>query len=175
MAIRISTMYHYSDEDNFIMYNPWFQMALENRISHVYESGRLREKIRSEMSDQFPTLWRNHMTSEAEYRALVGRLSSAADTGVARVQAATETKISEMMDAGQLESIKNNVFNTAMSKYNGFQAGLHDSFKANERDRNERLAVAEKEISSLRGNQVWTVLGGMVLGIGMGVFGMSKL
>lgn len=179
MAFRIT----YVDEANFISYNPWFTLALEDRIGRIYDSDRLRHKIRNEINDQFPGLWRSHVNSDTEYRMFLNKISTASDAGVtrvnqtvdigtARVQQATEMKVSELMNSGSLEPLKSSILNTAMSKYAGFESTLSSQFNTNERLRNERLAQAEKEINDLRSSQVWTVLGSMVLGVGLGIFGM---
>jgi hypothetical protein len=173
MSFRV-TSYHYTDEESFININPWFHVALESRISRVYESERLRQKIRSEINDQFPALWRNHMASDTEYRGLFNRLSAATDADIVRVHRATDDKVNQLMENGSLESVKSSIFNTAMSRYSRLDTELRDQFTTNERVRNERLVKAENEIKSLKSGQIWTALGGMAVGIGLGVLGMRK-
>lgn len=173
MSVHV-TSYQYSDEGSFISYNPWFHLALENRISRMIESDRLRQRIRSEMNDQFGTMWRNHVYNDVEYRNLVSRLTSTTDTSVARVQNAADVKVSELMNNGQLEPIKISIHSAAMQKYAMFESYLQTQFDHNERNRNERLANTESDVAALKNGQLWTLLGGVAFGLGLGLFATRK-
>lgn len=165
---------HYDNEHSFVLYNPWFGLALDSRFNDFLHSSRLRTRIQQESEIQFPTLWRKFVTNSYEYQKLVDNLNAEADKGINRVNQATERKVSQLMENGSLEPIKTSIFDAAMQKYGLFQQGLSAKSDAADAARNQRLVDAENKIKSLEDGQWYTFLGGAIIGTGLGVFACKK-
>ena len=174
MSINFYT-YRYKEEQDFVLYNPWFEFAVLNRIQRELDSDKLKYRIRNEITDQFPSLWRQHMNSESEWGRLRSKLDAHTDAGVSKINNAVDSKCAELLDSKQhFEPLKTSIFNSAMTKYGIFQSGLQTRFDDEEKARNARLVKAEKNIESVQSNQFWTFLGGAAVGIGLGFLGANQ-
>lgn len=124
--------------------------------------------IRDEIDRQFPSLWRHHMLSDPEWTRLKDKLAEQTTHNIARINSATETKVSELLDSKDFEPLKQKMFDTAMIKFDKLQRTFEDDFQHKEKERNERLQTLETKMRDTQ-NQTWIMfLGGTVFGLGLG-------
>lgn len=161
-------------EHDFVTYNPWFELSLRNRIDESLNSNNFRYKVRNEINEQFPNLWRNHVYNTTEWKTLETKLDSCADTGVQRVNSATERKVNDLLNDRKFVDITTTVTDVALTRYQDFQNRLESKNTQAEKDRNVRLEKVEKELTSVRSGQWLTFFSGAALGLGLGVFGINS-
>jgi hypothetical protein len=139
-----------------------YEFDLTNRL---YESDRLKYKIRNHITEQFPALFRQHMYSTETWAEMTRKINEQTSDNIARINRATEVKVAELVEnKEELALIKNHVINDATLKYDDFQLSLSKRSEAAEAERSKRLGELESSLSSLRSSQIYTFLGGSVLG-----------
>lgn len=180
-------------EDRFLTYNPWFNQTIRQRIRQELNSSlfthKVREEARYEIERQFPSLWRSYMYSDPAFLQLKSRLDDHVNNSLVRVNQNAENginlftttlnnRINELVNDSSFESLKSNIYNTAISNYKTHETTiinsnrlLQDEFKttfnAAEDSRNKRLNTVEGKMNDIKNNQVLTFLGGAFVGCSM--------
>ncbi len=163
MSIRI-TSYHYRDESDFLGVNPWFALAIERRLNEVYDSHRLRSAIRDEVNNQFPVLFRNQAMASSEWAQLVSRLDSHVSSGVSQINAATERKVTALVnDDAKFGELRQDIHAAVNHQIIALQRTSDEDYKS-------RLRALENSTESIKSGQIWTFLGGFAFGLAVVLF-----
>jgi hypothetical protein len=185
----------YINETAFITYNPWFDLALQSRVRKELASNSFKYRIRDEMNEQFPALWRHHMLSDPEWTRLkeklndhtnvsaaklnsiadnnMSRMQSAVDSCVGRLNSVVDMKSRELVNSDQFEPLKSSIFNAALNRYQTLEDSLRVKNTQADEARNKRLDETEKELDKVQNRQALTFLGGSIFGAGMAILGLS--
>lgn len=164
---KMFTTYHYVTEDSFLTYNPWFRLALENRLDDLVRSGKMRDKIEEVVDRKFPALWHRHMSDSSAYRDILSRLHGETQEQVNRVRDAADAKVRELASSESMVPLREKVFNTAMQRYETFQNGLNNKFAENESNRNKQLKEMETKLDNLSTRNTFLTFSSIALGIGL--------
>lgn len=155
----------------FIRVNPWFDLAIADTLAREFESDRLKYKIREQINKEFPTLFRQHCYETEMWSSLRSRIDGHVSAGISQIQQATAEKVSALVEnKEELSAIKNQVTTDINNKYDAFQRSLAMQNESAELSRNARLDKVEQKISDVKENQIWTFLGGAILGGVLGVY-----
>jgi hypothetical protein len=155
---------------DFVSVNPWFEMAITDRLYREFESDKLKYKIRNQLQDQFPALFRQQMLDTETWGILSKKIDSRVDDGISRVNQAVANKVSDLVEnKDELSSIKTAVISETTRKYDNFQADLSRRSEEQERLRNEKIKSLEKQVEGIRSSQTYTFLGGSILGGVVGI------
>jgi len=133
----------FTSEGDFISVNPWFNLTLESRLRSFGSSQTLRDTIDSRIASQF-----SRVASDSNaYASLTRQLQTVTDENIRRINAATETKVEEMVNSSPtFEPLRSQVFNAAVSRFDAQQRRFDTQFKDAEAQRNERIARLEKDL-----------------------------
>jgi hypothetical protein len=163
MSIRI-TSYHYRDESDFLGVNPWFALAVDRRINDIYESHRLRNTIRDEVNNQFPTLFRNQALASSEWTQLTSKLDAHTATGISQINAATERKVTALVnDDAKFGELRSDISAAAIQRIDTLHRSSDEDYK-------RRLRELENSNESIKSGQIWTFLGGFAFGVAAVLF-----
>lgn len=155
MPIRITT---YHDEDSFLVVNPWFSLALENRFNRMLDSSSFRSAVRGEVNDQFPSLFRQHMNSSSELASLRTQLDTHTSTGIARINEATEQKVRALVNNDQsFSEIRGHIYSETTERVSQLQREADQRY-------NQRLERLEAQTSNVQSGQLLTFFGGAFVG-----------
>lgn len=150
---------------------PWFEVAIIDHLNREFESERLKYKIRTQINNEFPSLFHQHCLHSEMWSSLRSRIDSEVTSGIDRINHATTTQVSAIVEnKDELTSIKNHIISDVNKKYNNFQLSLITKNEVVEASRNLRLDKMEKEIDSVKSGQFWTFMGGAVVGGMIGFF-----
>lgn len=173
MSITIGSTLHYSNEDVFINYNPWFRASLRNicstEFNNLLHSDTFRYRVKdlatSEINATFSNLFRQHITSDAEWSRLKERLNAHNDSLVHRLNTVCDAKAAELLNSPQFEPLKTNIYNAAMNRYSVLEQELKNKNRQAEHDRNQTLTELNKKVESLEHNQSAVFFGGWIFGL----------
>ena len=137
----------FNTADDFILYNPWFTLALDNCINSELESNRFKYKIRDEINNQFPTLWRSHMLSDPEWNRLKDKLNTHTDSCVQRVNTVVDNKVQELVNSDKFEPLCSSINTAVQKKYQLLESEMKYKNRLEEESRNLKLTQLERKIT----------------------------
>lgn len=175
MSITFRTYIH---ENDFVTYNPWFDLAVRNRLSNYYDD-KLKYKVRDEIESQFPGLWLKQMNpgfdalkSQLNDRAHVhlNTLANETKTHVNTINHAAENKVQELMNSPDFAPLKENITTALTVRYNSEEDHREQQFKKAEKNRDSRLNDLQSTINEVKTTSWLSFFGGIGVGIGLSLF-----
>lgn len=164
-----TTTNHYVSADDFVKVNPWFIVSIDDRFGTFLNSHRFRGRVEDIQNEQFQSLFdRQVMNSTAFSRILTEHrqlLQTTTDSSIARINAATETKVADLTNDHQsFAQLRQDIANASAVRTDIFIADAKQKMQDEESKRNARLEKLENETDSLKSTQLLTFVGGVLLG-----------
>lgn len=152
-------------QHEFVRVNPpLFELSVNKELNLKYQ-------VRDQINKEFPNLFRQYCIDSEMWNSLRTRMDSHVSGGIDQINRAVSSQVSNLVEnKEELSSIKSQITADISRKYDSFQISLYRQNESAEIDRNTRLQKCESRLDDLRTGQIWTFLGGAILG---GVIGFA--
>lgn len=128
------------NEDDFIHYNPWLPLHVDRKLNRFLYSSDLKSVIISQIRDQYPSLFRQHLESESEYKKLITKLNLEADKGILRLGQTTERKIKELVEnPNELINLKTSISSALITDFSKYQKEIDRKLERMENNTNNKI------------------------------------
>lgn len=128
------------NEDDFIYYNPWLPLHVDRKLNRFLYSSDLKSVINSQIRDQYPSLFRQHLESDSEYKRLLTKLNLEVDKGVLRLGQETERKVKELVEnPNELINLKSTISTALITDFSKYQKEVDRKLERMESDTNNKI------------------------------------
>ena len=160
-----TVIHHYNNEDEFVDHNPWFLLAVENRLNSYLQGRILTERVDTRLEARFPALFMQHSADSRTFQALMDRMNLHVDGGITRINTATERKVTALVnDDAMFEPLRTQIYHDALANFRAQQNGFDAEFQSKERARDEKIRKLNDRVDNLAATN-WLIFGfGLLIG-----------
>lgn len=170
MSISFNTT-HYVSGDDFVRFNPWFAVTLDDRFGNFVNSRRFRERVEDIQSNQFSTLFNAQVANSSAFAMRLedhkNALLAARLNHIQQINQAASAKVAEIVNSGpEFTQIRQDINNTVEQRTEAL-------LKRTDAEYRQRSAVLEQKMENVQRTQWLSFIGGVLCG-GAAAVGLSS-